>query len=65
VRQFVASRTVAMGTEELGVIEVVRETSSVGVRVTRGEGVPVAAGLGALDVREGVRIACNVSAAAV
>jgi hypothetical protein len=54
-----------MGTEKVGVIDVLGELVLVRVCVTRGEEVAVMSEVGALDVREGVKTACNVSAAAV
>lgn len=56
-----------MGTESPGVIEAVGEPAVVVVCVTRGEEVAVIAGVDTVtvDEGEGVKIACNVNAAAV
>jgi hypothetical protein len=54
-----------MGTEKVGVTEVVGVPTLVTVRVARGEDVAVMKGVDAGDVRDGVNIACKVSAAAV
>jgi hypothetical protein len=54
-----------MGTEKVAVIVVVGEPPAEDVRVTRGEEVIAIVGVEAVDVRDGVRIACSVRAAAV
>jgi hypothetical protein len=63
----VASRTVNIGTEKVGVIVVVAELFAGAVLVTRGEAlaVTVTEAVDASEVEEGVNIACNVDAAAV
>jgi hypothetical protein len=61
----VDSSTVSIGTEYVGVIVIVGEPVEATVGVTRGEEVVVLTGVDALRVAEGVKTACNVSAAAV
>jgi len=54
-----------MGTEKVGVTEVVGVPALVRVRVARGEAVAVMTDVDAGDVWDGVNMACKVSAAAV